>query len=306
MDRFISALKLRQLQYFLALADTAQFTKAAQVMSVTQPTLSHQIAELEEQIGTPLFDRLGKTVRLTSAGELFRHHVAAALKELNAGRVALDELDGLLRGLVRIGVIQSFSRTLLAPTLSAFILAHPTIRLQVDEMTAEEIERRLSGGLLDLGIALAPGQMEDTVVEPVLEERMLLVVAPTHELARSSSLRMGQLTGVRMAMLSPDYATRQIIDRYLQAAQCEPIVVCESNSIEVILGTVSGGALAALIPERALSVAQRRQLRTIRLTDPSPVRTSALLWPRHAFRSRAARRFGDMIRDRFLSNTGDA
>jgi LysR family cyn operon transcriptional activator len=103
---------------------------------------------------------------------------------------------------------------------------------------------------------------------------------------------MEQLTGVRMAMLSPDYATRQIIDRYLQVARCEPIVVCESNSIEVILGTVTGGALAALIPERALSAAQKRQLRTIRLTDPSPVRTSALLWPRHAFRSRAALRFG--------------
>ena len=302
MDRFISTLKLRQLQYFLAVADSCQFTKAAHVMSVTQPTLSHQIAELEEQIGTPLFDRLGKTVRLTAAGELFRNYVATALKELTAGRAALDELGGLLRGSVRIGVIQSFSRTLLAPTLSAFILAHPSIRLHVEEMTAEDIERRLAEGLLDLGIAFAPARLKDTVVEPVLEERLLLVVARTHTLARTATIRMEQLAGVRMAMLNPDFTTRQIIDRYLHIAGCEPMIVCETNSIEVILGTVTGGALAALLPERALSQAQKRQLRTVRLTDPSPVRTSALLWPRHAFRSRAALTFGQMIRDRFLND----
>ena len=271
-------------------------------MSVTQPTLSHQIAELEEQIGTPLFDRLGKTVRLTAAGDLFKHHVETALKALNAGRVALDELDGLVRGSIHIGVIQSFSRTLLAPTLSAFILAHPSIRLSVDEMTAEDIERNLAEGSLNLGIAFAPARMEDTVVEPVLEERLLLVVAPTHGLARTTTMPMSRLDGVRMAMLKPEYTTRQIIDRYLLNAGCTPDVVCETNSVEVILGAVSGGALAALIPERALSHAQRRQLRLVRLTDPSPVRTSALLWPRHAFRSRAALVFGQMIRDRFLSN----
>ena len=275
MDRFISSLKLRQLQYFLAVAETSQFTKAANLMSVTQPTLSHQIAELEEQIGTPLFDRLGKTVRLTAAGDLFKHYVATALKELNAGRVALDELDGLVRGSIHIGVIQSFSRTLLAPTLSAFILAHPSIRLSVDEMTAEDIERNLAEGSLNLGIAFAPARMEDTVVEPVLEERLLLVVAPTHGLARTTTMPMSDLDGVRMAMLKPEYTTRQIIDRYLHSAGCTPEVVCETNSIEVILGAVSGGA---------------------------PVRTSALLWPRHAFRSRAALVFGQMIRDRFLSN----
>jgi LysR family cyn operon transcriptional activator len=302
MNRFISSLKLRQLQYFLAVAETSQFTKAANLMSVTQPTLSHQIAELEEQIGTPLFDRLGKTVRLTAAGDLFKRYVSAALKELNAGRIALDELDGLVRGSIHIGVIQSFSRTLLAPTLSAFIQAHPSIRLSVDEMTAEDIERNLAEGSLNLGIAFAPARMEDTVVEPVLEERLLLVVAPNHGLARTTTMPMSRLGGVRMAMLKPEYTTRQIIDRYLLSAGCAPEVVCETNSIDVILGAVSEGALAALIPERALSHAQRRQLRLVRLTNPSPVRTSALLWPRHAFRSRAALVFGQMIRDRFLRN----
>src|SRR4051794_33232791 len=113
----LSALKLRQLQYFLAVADQLHFTKAAQQLAVTQPTLSHQIAELEAHLSTTLFERTGKSVRLTEAGELFQGHAKRAVQQLDAGIIALAELEGMLRGNLRIGVIQSFCRNLLPPIL---------------------------------------------------------------------------------------------------------------------------------------------------------------------------------------------
>ena len=298
--RFIASLKLRQLQYFLAVAEHLHFTRAAESLGVTQPTLSHQLAELESHVGTPLFDRLGKTVQLTGAGVLFQRFASGALKELSAGRTALDELEGLQRGSLRIGVIQSFSRTLLPPILGRFLQQHPSVTLRVDEMPADAIEQQLTTGLLDIGIAFAPATLEDTVLEPLLDEKMLLAVAPGHPLARRARLRLCELRGVKLALLNTEFSTRRLIDRIFASAGVTLDVVCETNSIEVLLGTVTDGPLGTVIPEQAIGQARSRSLRRIHLVDPTPVRTSALLWPRHAFRTIAARTFGQMVRERFL------
>src|SRR5712692_3364456 len=103
MSRFTSVITLRQLQYFLAAADTLHFTKAAERLSVTQPTLSHQIAQMEAHLGGPLFDRVGKQVRLTESGALLKTYADRAIRELEAGRLALSELEGMIRGDLRIG-----------------------------------------------------------------------------------------------------------------------------------------------------------------------------------------------------------
>ncbi|MCZ6770566.1 MAG: LysR family transcriptional regulator, partial [Proteobacteria bacterium] len=121
MEKIPTGIKLRQLQYFLAVADSLHFSRAAEQLSATQPTLSHQIAQLESHLGAVLFDRVGKRVRLTEAGLVLRDFAVRALKELEAGCVALNELEGLLRGSLSIGSIQSFSRALLPPVLGAFL-----------------------------------------------------------------------------------------------------------------------------------------------------------------------------------------
>jgi LysR family cyn operon transcriptional activator len=296
-------IKLRQLQYFLAVAETLKFTRAAEKLFVTQPTLSHQIAQLENQVGTPLFDRIGKSVRLTEAGKLFKTYAARAIKELEAGQTALAELDGLVRGTLTIGVIQSFSRTLLPPILGEFLGDYPNIRLRVEEMTATAIEHGLSEGALDLGIAFAPSVMEETEVDPILEERLLLVVGLDHPLARRRTVRLAALDGQPMALLGTDFSTRLLIDRYFAEAGAQPDVVCQTNSIEVMLGAVMQSRLATIIPERALSGDKTRNIRVLTVRSPTLVRTSALLWPRHSFRTIAARTFARMVRDRILARS---
>ena len=195
MDRFPAYVTLRQIQYFLAAADSLHFTRAAESLSVTQPTLSHQIAQLEAQLGSPLFDRIGKQVRLTEAGAMLKDYAGRAVRELEAGRLALSELEGMIRGELRIGVIQSFSRTLLPSILGGFITKYPGIRLKILELTGLEIEQQLAAGDLDLGIAFAPTALGGTEVEPVLEEQMVLVVGPDNEFARRKSVKLRELDG---------------------------------------------------------------------------------------------------------------
>lgn len=292
------SLKLRQLEYFLAAAKSLHFSNAANELFVSQPTLSQQIAELEEQIGTPLFDRKGKAaVTLTEAGKTFRAYATRAIAELSAGCVALDELQGLKRGRLRIGVSQSFVRKLLPPILGEFVSAYPNVELSVTELTAAEIEDGLAASLLDIGIAFAPAVLEETVLEPILEERLMLVMRSTQRLASFNPIRMSELHGQPMAMLSTSYSTRKMIDGFLKLAGASPRVICETNSIAVLLGMAANSDVLAIIPEGAVSPSA--DLAISALSEPSPVRVSALLWSRHNFRTSSANAFAELLRRRF-------
>jgi len=300
MDRFLSAITLRQIQYFLAAADTLHFTKAAERLAVTQPTLSHQIAQLEASLGGPLFDRIGKQVRLTESGALLKAYADRAVRELAAGRLALSELEGMIRGDLRIGVIQSFSRTLLPAILGGFITRYPGIRLNIRELTGFEIEQALAAGTIDLGIAFAPTVFDTAEVEPILEEQLLLVVGPDNEFARRKWVRLSELDGKSLVLLGTEFLTRRLIDKYLEQAGVRPNVVCETNSMEVMLGAIAESSVCTILPQHGLRAGDERY-RAVALREPTPVRTSALLWPKHSFRSASARTFGQMMRDRFLN-----
>lgn len=297
MSMVRSALKLRQLEYFLAVARTLHFSNAASELFVSQPTLSHQIAELESQVGTPLFNRNGKAVALTEAGKAFRPYAMRAIAELNAGCAALEELTGLKRGQLRIGVSQSFVRKLLPPILGEFVRDYPGIELTVAESTAAEIEEGLAASLLDVGIAFAPAVREETELEPILEERLMLVMRPAHPLARLNPIPMKRLDGQPIAMLGKSYSTRGMIESFLKTAGAAPNLVCETNSIAIMLGVVGNSDVVAIVPEGAVSA--NADLAICALSDPAPVRVSALLWSRHNFRSHAANAFAGLVRQRF-------
>src|SRR5689334_20906248 len=111
-------MELRQLRYFMAVAETNHFRRAAESLHVSQPTLSQQIHQLEKELGMTLFDRIKKRVRLTVAGETFRHHIQRVLHELDEAKVALLELDGLKRGKLYVGAVQTLNTYLIPPIIA--------------------------------------------------------------------------------------------------------------------------------------------------------------------------------------------
>ena len=141
---------------FVALADTLSFTRAAERVHVTQSTLSHQIRQLEDEIGRPLFDRIGKRVLLTDAGETFLGYAAKALREVDQGLGELKRSAGALSGEVRIGATHTFNIGFVPECLAAFMARHPTVKISVEELAAEAIGQRLAEGTLDVGIAYEP------------------------------------------------------------------------------------------------------------------------------------------------------
>jgi LysR family cyn operon transcriptional activator len=302
----LGLIELRHLRYFLAVAESAHFTKAAQRLHVTQPTLSHQIRQLEGQLNMPLFDRIGRRVRLTSAGELLLPHARRVLHELQDAQAALGELHGLKRGELKVGIVQTVNACVIPEIVAQFSAAHPGIRVACSEMAVEDIEAGLESGALDLGIGFLPACRKSLDGEKLFTEELVAVVSTAHPLTKRRKLRVRELGAEPLVLLSGKYCTRQLINRAFATAGVRPEVQVEMNSVESILSTVRQGRLATLLP--SLALCQRDEgLKAIPLIEPKPRRSVGLLWLRGAHRRAAAEVFATVTEKVLLDrNSGRA
>lgn len=287
-------MEIRQLLYFLELARTEHLTQSAGNLFVTQSTLSHGLRQLEEELNVQLFDRLGRGLRLSHAGQEFKSFAARALQEIEAGRMALSDLSGLKSGRLTVGSIPTFLNTVVPPAAAAFSRAYPGVHVQILDLRAGPIETQIVNGELDLGIAFLPTEHGDIETEALFDERMVLAVRPDHPLARRPDVKLADLAGIPLALLPRSFATRRMIDEGFRAARVNPVVRMEVASVEALLGVCRHGDLATIAPDRAAS--QASDLTRIPLTRPEMVRHAAVLWRRGASRSAAAREFAALLR----------
>ena len=286
-------MEIRQLRYFLDIAQTEHLTQSAHNLFVTQSTLSHGLRQLEQELNVTLFDRLGRGLKLSQAGSEFRVYATRALKEIEAGRMALADLSGLQSGKLTVGAFPTFLNTVVPATVAAFSQAYPGVMVEARDLRAGAIETLLLRGELDLGIAFHPTEHEEIETEPLFDERMLLVVRPLNPLARRRTLAMKALAGVPLALLPRVFATRRLIEASLRQADVTPMIRVEMDSVESLLGVCRYSDLASIVPERAAR--QAPDLHTIELTEPQVVRTAGILWRRGASRSAAARAFAALL-----------
>src|SRR5882757_6169063 len=194
-------MELRHLRYFLRIAELNNLTRAAEQTFVTQSTLSHALRQLEDELGTPLFDRVGRNIRLTKAGQLFRDYAARAINEVGRGITALHEVRGLEGGTLNIGVIPIFSLPHVPHTVAAFAALHPKVRIVVQELRSRALEDMLAAGHLDLGIAFHPASRDEVESEYFFDERLVLVVGRAHPLAAKRVLPVNALDKFSLALL---------------------------------------------------------------------------------------------------------
>lgn len=288
-------MELRHLRYFDALAETLNFTRAAERLHVTQSTLSHQIRQLEDELGCELFDRSTRHVRLTEAGELLRSYTTPALQQIDRGLHALRPgADDPLQGSLRLGTTHSFATRLVPMCVSSFIALAPGTVVSVQELSAREIAQRLAEGALDLGVSYRPADARELWFEPLYHEELKLVVAAAHPLARRRRVRMVELHGVRMVLLPSEFSTRQMLDDAFEAAGAEPRVVVELNSVAPMLELIRRTDLAGIVAETAITPSS--DLAVVPLEDPTPRRTPGLLWKKGAARSPTMRHMAAVIR----------
>jgi LysR family cyn operon transcriptional activator len=287
--------ELRHLRYFLAVADSLHFTNAAESLGVSQPTLSLQVRELERELGTPLFDRIGRSVRLTEAGAVFRRHAQRALREVEAGQAAVADLRGLRQGTLRVGVTHSFSAALIPKAVASFRAQHPGVVVTITKTSGRAVEQGLVGGTLDLGIAFAPTEAAEITAETLFEEEVVLITSHEHPLARRASVRLAELGGVPLVLPTREFATRRLIDERMREGQVRLEIAVEMNDIDSLLEIVRLGTGATVLSRRAVTDAS--ELALVRIKGPKMARTAALLWHRDGHRTAASLAFARVIRE---------
>ena len=288
-------MELRQIRYFLSVAETEHLTQSAEALFITQSTLSHGLRQLETELGTPLFDRLGRDLKLSQAGVAFRSYAARALQELDAGRMALADMAGLQSGTLTVGVIPTFLTLFIPDVVAAFSAAYPGVRVMVRDQRSGQIEEQLISGQLDVGIAFHPASREEIEAEPLFDERMHLVVHESHPLAKRRTMRMSELAQVPLALLPDSFATRRMIDGAFAQAQIKPLVRVEMESVDALLLACRQAPLATIAAEHA-ALNAGDDMRAILLNEPRTVRRAGVLWRKGASRSAAAREFVALLR----------
>lgn len=285
--------ELRHLRYFVAVARLQHVTRAADALHVTQSTLSHQLHQLEQRLGAKLLDRVGRGIQLTEAGRTFLAYATRALLEVEDGGIAVRELDSLVRGSLRVGVIHTYNATLLPPVLARFALDHPGVHIVVEDLPALVIEQDIAEGRLDLGIAFAPATRADVVAELLFQEELVLALPPGHAWAGKRSIEASALAGQRLALQTARFSSRQRIDEAL-GRWLRDAVHLEMSSIDAMLKTVRLNGLGAVLFERA--VPEDADFARVPIRSPRVLRTAALLWHAQRTRSSAVRGLAEAVR----------
>lgn len=248
-------MQLQQLSYFVAVARTRHFTRAAAELAVAQPSLSKQIRALEDELGAALFSRARSNIALTPAGEALLPLATRILADVDTARLEVQELAGLRSGRVRLGATPSLCSALLADTLRRFHVAYPGIRLIVQEDGSRDLVRALTAGELDLALVILP-LADDTplITTPLLREN-LVVASRTDDrsLPNRPHLRITDLRDRPLVMFRPGYDLREATITACRNAGFEPSFAVEGGEMDAVLRFVEVGLGVAVVPSMVLS-----------------------------------------------------
>ena len=279
---------LRQLTYFVAIAEEGQFTRAAQRVSVAQPAVSAQIRRLERELGESLFHRDARAVSLTVAGEALLPHARAALAAAERGRDTIASIRGLLQGRLRIGVAGPVDSRL-AETLGAFHRAHPAIEIALTSEHNLALLDAVASGAVDAAVVGVGAQPlpPDVAARVVAVEPLVVAARADHRLARRKAVTIADLRDEPLITLIHGSGLRTLLEAACRDAGFSPRITAETAELGSLAELAAAGVGVALLPQ---SAAHGADVATLRVSRPQLHRRTALAWNR-ASTSPAGRAF---------------
>jgi DNA-binding transcriptional LysR family regulator len=286
---------LRQLEYFTAVAEEGQFTRAASRLLVAQPAVSAQIRRLERELGESLFHRDPRSVGLTEAGEALLPHARAALAAAERGRDAIASLRGMLRGRLRIGVAGPVDQPL-GHALGELHRSYPEIEVLLTTQNNEPLLEALANGQMDVGIVgigiqAVPGQLRTRLIT---SEELAVSVSRDHPLAQRKSVTLSRLRAQPFVTLVHGSGHREAFDKAFDDAGYRPRIAAEAGELSSLIELVAEGLGVAILPRAAADGANLAVLEI----RPRLLRRRAIAW-NEATASPAARAFATLTERSF-------
>ena len=291
-------MELRQLKYFTTVAETLNFSEAASRLFITQGTLSQQIRQLEDELGSQLFERSSHSVRLTEAGEELLPLALQTLESARSCRSRMNDLRGALSGTLNIGVTHSFSG-LLTETVRKFLKEYPGVKLNIHYKTASELIDMLREKQIDMALAFKPNKEYDEIVhEVVFTTKLSVVMRKDHPLADRKSIAGEELERYGLVIPGSGLQARKAFERYVGIDTRRLDVRMEVNDPNLIMDIVQAGNLITIVS--SLAAVYRPNLVAVPFENGRYSMFGCINYLKDGYRKRSADVFIEMLRDSAL------
>jgi len=288
-------IELRQLEYFVAVSNELHFTKAAEKLNISQPSLSQQIRALEHEIGMPLFDRIGKKISLTEAGRILLSHSKKVFHEVEQAYAAIQDLNGLQQGKLTIGALLTTVNYLLPPAILNFNALYPNIELSVLGLRTGEIREKLLQNELDIGITFLPVQDKEIISIPLYQNELTLVVPTNHELTQHTTVTMGVLQKYPIILLPKNFFLTQLIRSHCQNFNFTPKPILEISTMESLIHMVSKGMGITVLPKPYIDFLQSNSIQAIKIKNPTATIEIGIIYRKDKYMCAATRMFIEQL-----------
>jgi DNA-binding transcriptional LysR family regulator len=244
---------LRQLEILQAIADTGSFTACGRKLHVSQSAISRQILLLEDELGEPLFLRVGRQVRMTPAAESLVQLGQRVFLDVRETVGSITDRTRELRGTLRLSGGMTVCLYVFPPLLKHLRRVHPHLDVRLTVALAGRSVQEIRGGRVDAGLLTLPVEETDLVTVPALREELLLVTAPTHQLAKRRKVQARDLAGLPFVLFEVGSATRKVIDNFFASQSIEPTIVMDTENVEIIKAMVKTGLGVGIVPYQAVA-----------------------------------------------------
>nr|WP_315220136.1 LysR substrate-binding domain-containing protein [uncultured Flavobacterium sp.] len=287
-------MEIYQLQYFIKTAEILHFTKAAELCFVTQSGLSQQIKKLEEELGMPLFIRIGKKVKLTEAGSVFLIHAKQIIENVQSGKQAIDDLNQMIGGELRIGVTYIFG-LLVLPIVNAFAKTYPNLKIVVEYGTTEPLEKKLLNNELDLVLVISSNEIELPFQKiPLFTSQLVMAVSRSNELAVLDKIPFKNIEKIPLILPVKGFNSREFLDELFLKNNMKPKVSIELNAVHALLRLVEESDWATIVTEKALR--DWNNLKAIQIVGVDTRRDSFILTIDGTYQKKAVKLFIEEFR----------
>jgi DNA-binding transcriptional LysR family regulator len=294
-------LELRNLTYVLEVAKQRNFTKAAETLHMTQPTLSKLVKSLEDELGVTLFDRSGKYVKLTDAGKAAIGQIQVIIQAVKDLHITLDDVSNLKTGTIKLGLPPVIGSVFFPRVVAPFQKLYPKIEFQMNEEGSKKVEQLVMDGSIDLGVVILPVEESCFGIMPFTRQKCSLVLHKSHPLSGQTSVSLRDLESEPFILFAKGFAVRQHVIDACRSVGFDPNITYESSQWDLLVEMVSAGLGVSFLPEAICAKIVNPDVRIVPETNPSIPWNLVLIWNKERYVSYAMREF-----IKFLGLTSEA
>jgi DNA-binding transcriptional LysR family regulator len=286
---------IQHLKYFVEVAKQKNFTKASQILLVSQPSISKMIKSLEDELKVTLLDRSERKIELTDAGVIVYEQAIKILQSVEDVYASVNELVQIKKGTVKLGLMPTTGVLLFPNVLAGFKRENSQIDIQMVEYNAKQLKLKVEQGDIDLGITVKPVNSELFETIPLLSEELVVLVDSEHWLVKRESVRLSDLKNESFILLTEDYALHDVVTQACMQSGFEPTVAYKSSLWDLIGEMVATKLGISLIPRSMVSRFNNKNVHAISISNPLIEWELVLIYKKNKYLSYAARTFIEYI-----------